>query len=435
MDRLILFTRYPEPGRTKTRLIPALGPEGAADLHRRMTEQALKMARDLKNSFWMTIEIRYEGGDEAKMKDWLGADLLYQPQGGGDLGSRMARAFREAFEAGMDRVILVGTDCPGITGGLVRNAFTALQQHELVLGPAKDGGYYLIGLPHSVDQLFYEIPWGSSEVLSKTLDTAGALNLRVFLLPVLADVDRPDDLSVWEKFIVETPKPEALPRVSIIIPTLNEEERIAACLASTQKSSNVERIVVDGGSHDRTVELARFLGARVLSSLKGRARQMNAGAEAAKGELLIFLHADTCLPEGFDGYVRQVLARPEVAAGAFEFRLDVSSPSLRLIERVANWRARKLQMPYGDQAIFIRADLFHALGGFPDMPIMEDFELIRRLKKKGRIEIASLAAITSARRWQTQGTWRTTFLHWVIVGAYYLGVSPSRIHRFARRNG
>lgn len=227
---------------------------------------------------------------------------------------------------------------------------------------------------------------------------------------------------------------ENLPLISIIIPTLNEEENIAACLKRTLNASNVERIVVDGGSHDLTIEIARSCGAKVLTSPTGRARQMNAGAEVASGDLLLFLHADTLLPEGFDDCVRRILTQPGVAAGAFEFRLDAVSRGLQIIERVANWRSRRLQMPYGDQAIFVRSSLFHEIGGFPEMPIMEDFELIRRLKKKGRIHTLPLPAITSARRWHTLGIWQTTLSHQLIVAAYYLGLSPALIHRFARRN-
>jgi len=226
---------------------------------------------------------------------------------------------------------------------------------------------------------------------------------------------------------------EVSPLISIIIPTLNEEENIAECLASTQNAPNAERIAVDGGSGDRTVEIALACGARVINSPAGRARQMNAGAEAASGDLFIFLHADTRLPEGFDGCVREILARPGIAAGAFEFRLDMASPGLQIIERVANWRSRRLQMPYGDQAIFIRSALFREIGGFPDIPIMEDFEFIRRLQKRGHIHTAPHPAITSARRWKVLGLWRTTLINELVLVAYYLGISPARIHRLARR--
>jgi rSAM/selenodomain-associated transferase 2 len=223
------------------------------------------------------------------------------------------------------------------------------------------------------------------------------------------------------------------PLISIIIPTLNEEENMAACLASTQNAPDVERIVVDGGSKDRTLEIARSCGAKVLRGPVGRARQMNAGAESAKGEFLLFLHADTRLPEGFSEIIRHMMTLPRIVAGAFEFRLDVSSPGLRLIERVANWRSRILQLPYGDQAIFTRLALFREMGGYRDMPIMEDYELVQRLKKRGRIVTVPYPAMTSARRWGKLGTFKATFLNYGIVIAYHAGISPARILRFARR--
>jgi hypothetical protein len=197
--RLIIFTRYPEPGRTKTRLIPALGPEGAADLHRQMTEHTLTWSRQLKNHSGVSLEVHYEGGDELQIRQWLGCEIPCCPQGKGDLGARMVQAFDDAFSAGMGRVIIIGTDCPGLTGGLARTAFEALMENDVVLGPAKDGGYYLIGLRKPIPQLFEGIPWGTSEVLARTSGIAADLNLQAFLLEPLDDVDRPEDLGVWEK--------------------------------------------------------------------------------------------------------------------------------------------------------------------------------------------------------------------------------------------
>jgi hypothetical protein len=341
----------------------------------------------------------------------------------------MVRAIAEAFQSGGERIILVGTDCPGLTDGLVRTAFEALVRNDLVLGPANDGGYYLIGVRRVIPQLFSEIPWGTRQVLEKTLRIADQMQLRVFLLEPLDDVDRPEDLPVWESFMRRD-----FPLISIIIPTINEQANIASCLASTRYAPNVERIVVDGGSKDRTREIALSWGVKVLTAPAGRARQMNAGAEVASGDLLLFLHADTLLPEGFDDCVRRILTQPGVAAGAFEFRLDAVSRGLQIIERVANWRSRFLQLPYGDQAIFIRSALFREIGRYPDMPILEDFELVRRLKRKGRIHTASYPAITSARRWMAGGVWKTTLSHQLIVAAYCLGVSPTLIHRFAGRS-
>ena len=219
-------------------------------------------------------------------------------------------------------------------------------------------------------------------------------------------------------------------QISIIIPTLNEANYLGTALSSTLKATNVECLVVDGGSNDGTVELARNWGARVLLPESGRARQMNAGAAIARGQILLFLHADTRLPERFDEHVREALAQPGVLAGAFQLRIDSADRSLRIIEKVANWRSRQLQMPYGDQAIFVENSLFHQMGGFADIPIMEDFQFLCRIRRRGRIVIAPEPVTTSARRWKQLGTWQTTLLNQVIILAYCLGVAPSRIARW-----
>ncbi len=218
--------------------------------------------------------------------------------------------------------------------------------------------------------------------------------------------------------------------ISVIIPVLNDAEALDLALSSTQDCTGVERIVVDGGSSDESAEVAQSRGAKTLHSPPGRARQMNTGAGVAEGMFLIFLHADTRLPEGFDHHVRRILTQPGVAAGAFQLQIDVPSARLRLIENAANWRSRYLQMPYGDQAIFLRAELFREMGGFPDLPIMEDFELMRRLKGRGRIVIAPATALTSARRWEKLGALRTTLINQLMILGFYLGFEPSRLARW-----
>jgi len=221
--------------------------------------------------------------------------------------------------------------------------------------------------------------------------------------------------------------------ISVIIPVLNDAEALDLALGSIQDCAGVERIVVDGGSSDESVEVAQSRGVKILHSPPGRARQMNAGAEAAKGEFLVFLHADTCLPEGFDHHVRRILTQSGVAAGAFQLQIDAPSARWRFIEKMANWRSQYLQKPYGDQAIFLRAELFREIGGFPDLPIMEDFELMRRLKGRGRIVIAPAAALTSARRWEKLGALRTTLINQLMILGFYLGFEPSRLARWYRQ--
>ena len=218
--------------------------------------------------------------------------------------------------------------------------------------------------------------------------------------------------------------------ISVIIPTLDEASHLGATLSRLQGGSEIETIVVDAGSTDETKRIARDHGAKVLDAPRGRARQMNAAAAVATGRILLFLHADTRLPEGFDGHVRRTLAGAGVIAGVFRLRIEGAGRTLRFMQRVANFRARYLHMPYGDQAIFVRSDVFHWLGRFPELPIMEDYELVRRLRRRGRIHVAEACAATSARRWQTLGPWRTWWINQMVVLGYRLGVSPKRLARW-----
>jgi uncharacterized protein len=198
-ESLIVFTRYPIPGKTKTRLIPALGEAGAANLHRQMTEHTLAQVRQLRAD-GVAIEIHYAGiQSDRELADWLGADLVYRGQGDGDLGDRMARSMKTAVEAGYDRVIIIGTDCPGLTTDILQLAFEQLHDRDLVLGPAIDGGYYLIGLRRFMPELFVGISWGTSMVRQQTIEIAIELGLSMGDLPLLADIDRPEDLPIWEQ--------------------------------------------------------------------------------------------------------------------------------------------------------------------------------------------------------------------------------------------
>lgn len=198
-QHLIIFTRYPEPGKTKTRLIPALGTLGAADLQRQMTEHTISQVKELQKASAISVEVRFAGGDTQLMQDWLGFGLVYQPQGEGDLGDRITQSLLNAFESGAEKVIIIGTDCPGVNAQILATAFEQLHAFDLVLGPAIDGGYYLIGLQQPIPELFANIEWGTAQVFQKTVDIAEVLNLSNVYLPTLADVDRPEDLPIWEQ--------------------------------------------------------------------------------------------------------------------------------------------------------------------------------------------------------------------------------------------
>ncbi|HBL58154.1 MAG TPA: hypothetical protein DDZ80_06355 [Cyanobacteria bacterium UBA8803] len=193
-ERLIIFTRYPEPGTTKTRLIPVLGAKGAARLQRQMTEQTMAQVRSLQASRPLSVEIYFTGGNREQMQAWLGSDLTYRQQGEGDLGVRMASAFEASFATGITGAILIGTDCPDLRDQLMERAFQTLEYHDLILGPAQDGGYYLIGLRRLIPELFVGISWGSDLVRQQTVEIAQRLDLAIAYLPILTDIDRPEDL-------------------------------------------------------------------------------------------------------------------------------------------------------------------------------------------------------------------------------------------------
>jgi hypothetical protein len=427
---LIVFTRWPEPGRSKTRLIPLLGAHGAADLQRQMTLHTISHAREVARREHVALEARFAGGTDDRMREWLGGGMDYCPQGDGDLGVRMEGAFRDAFSRGASRVVLVGTDCPGLDAPLMRAAFAALRRKDLVLGPATDGGYWLIGLRRPGPALFADMPWGTDSVLGRTRDRARSLRLSVHSLEPLPDVDRPEDLPIWEEAKKRSPSRLSEENISVVIPTLNEAAQIADRVFELRAVSGIEVIVVDGGSADGTLDRALAAGARAYSSPPGRARQMNLGAAMALSPILLFLHADTRLPADFAESVRWTLSLEGVVAGAFELRIESAGRGLRLIERLANARSRRLQMPYGDQALFLTAEAFRQSGRFPEIPLMEDFNFVRRLKRRGRIAIVPAPVLTSARRWMQRGVFRQTCLNQALICGCLLGVSPDRLARW-----
>lgn len=426
----MLFARQPQAGRVKTRLMPALGAEGAAALHRRLVLQTLRTADAAARRASAVLEVWHDGGSVDALRHWLGDGWQYRAQCEGDLGQRMAAAFEASFEEGTVATVLIGSDCPSLSQDLLAAAFEALERCPVVIGPATDGGYYLIGLSRSRPELFRGLPWGTESVLARSLEVLAGLGEEPVLLPALDDVDRPEDLSAWQR--IAAAEEEDLARVSVIVPALNEGAGIAACLESARQGSPHELIVVDGGSADDTVEIAKTAGATVLLSRPGRARQMNAGAARASGSVLLFLHADTVLPGGWACQVAAGLGRAGVTAGAFRFGLTEDFPGRRLVEWATNLRCRWFQMPYGDQGLFLRRSVFEELGGYRELPILEDYVLVTALRRRGRIELLPDAIRTSGRRWRRMGFVRTTVLNRLVIAGFRCGVSPARLSSWYR---
>jgi uncharacterized protein len=433
-EHLLIFARLPKVGANKTRLIPAIGAEHATQVYRQLVDRSLSQARLLASNRSCQLTVCYTGGSAAEIQSVFGDDLAYREQVGPSLGDRLQLATKSAFDGGAKRVVVIGTDCPSLSTSDLQAAFEQLEKHDIVIGPAHDGGYYLIGLNADHGSLFVDIDWSTSKVLAQTLHKTREMRLQVSQLRVLQDVDYPEDLLPLRGNIEGhlLPCKTEVGRLSVIIPTLNEEMNLPATFDSVgTPGHNLEVIVVDAGSTDQTVELARQYGCKVFVGNPGRANQMNAGAAISTGEHLLFLHADTRLPTDYRVEIERVLATP-VACGAFPLAIDAQGLALRMIESGVAFRSRIWQMPYGDQALFFRSADFYAQNGFRRMSIMEDYELVARMRKTGSIGLASKPVKTSARRWLKKGIWRTTLVNQLCVIAYRLGYSDTAIARLYR---
>lgn len=219
-------------------------------------------------------------------------------------------------------------------------------------------------------------------------------------------------------------------QISVIVPVLNEEKNIAATLAALAALAPDEIIVVDGGSVDRTRGIAGEFPVKIISSERGRARQMNCGAQAARGNVLLFLHADTRLPPTAFDDITSALADQRYVGGRFDVELDGSHWLLPLVGRMISYRSRLSKVGTGDQALFVRREVFQRLGGFQEMPLMEDIAFCQALKRLGSVACLRSRVVTSGRRWEVDGVWRTIFRMWVLKLCYFAGVSPARLKQF-----
>ncbi|KAI8504784.1 hypothetical protein Bbelb_179020 [Branchiostoma belcheri] len=467
--RLIVFTKFPAPGRAKSRLIPALGEEGAALAQLYMTNKAMQEAGQLQKGRPddVSIKIRYSGGTERDVRFWLGyrrdLDFWWSVQEGKDLGHKMANAFKDAFLDGTESVILVGTDIPALTRDILEEAFCTLEvtreEDTCVLGPAKDGGYYLIGLNrstsvHVIGELFQEIAWGTGSVLQQQIQAAERLGMSCSLLPhMLQDVDIKNDLDEFELRTGISRRELLAPTWTVIIPVLNEAKNIKSAIDSVMETSSseydTEVVVCDGGSTDGTPDIVTRLAqlypegtVKLVSSPKGRGVQMNTGTQHASGDYFLFLHADTCLPSSWQRGAHRTLSRPGVSMGAFRFGLKDPSTEgsrndsdswwfrlqMRFLVWNANFKSTRFELPYGDQAFFMTRRQFREVGGFPEFRLLEDVKMVALMKRHGHVAIAEgEPALTSDRKWRQHGYFKVTARNILVMLAYRLGVHPDTL--------
>ena len=427
---ICIFAKPPELGRVKTRLAPALGEHGAAELARAFLVDTCSTARALP---WASSIIATTGAfDEA-----LAAELALPewPQGEGDLGARLETVLRRALAA-HPIALAIGADSPGLPPQLLDDARDALASADAAIGPTEDGGFYVLALRRCPDGLLSDLPWSRTDTFARTLERLLSRGLSVRVLAPWFDVDRPDDLvrlrALLERGEIVAPATQhwlRAPQISVVMPVLDEQRRIAGALDDVLAVPGVrEVIVVDGGSNDRTVEIARRRPVQVIEAPRGRARQMNAGAAIARGGTLLFLHADTTLPRDAAWHVEQVLADPDVVAGAFRTWTiaDAPAPWFAPALHAADVRSRYTRLPYGDQAMFVRTEAFWRAGGFPDQALMEDLELSRRLRTLGAIRTAPATVQVSGRRFVERPIVYTLAVN-VFPLLYRLGVPATRL--------
>ena len=217
--------------------------------------------------------------------------------------------------------------------------------------------------------------------------------------------------------------------ISVIIPTLDEEVSLPVTLRQLADHPDVELIVVDGGSTDRTIEIAQQFTPYVFVSRPGRARQMNVGARHATGDILLFLHADTFLMPGALDEIQRRIVGDGAIGGAFDLHVDSGRRRCQVAARVASHRAHWLRLPSGDQGIFVWRQVFGALGGFPEIPLMEDVAFARRLRRAGRLIFLPFGLVTSGRHWNANGVLKTMFVNWWVTILFFLGIPPRQLRR------
>ncbi len=429
-NALILFMKAPLMGHVKTRLAEHIGDEWATTLYRLMCEQLLCLMAPHD----VDVIVAYDDEARSPLPAYLENRSLFY-QSGKDLGERMKNAFEVVFAQGYTSAILVGSDIPEVDELLLKEAFDLLSHNDALLSPTLDGGYYCIGFHvHTFCQEAFEnITYSQKDVYAKTLSKMA--HLHVAKGTMLRDIDTLDDLRAFTCKAFTTPLAHfaqrilsTLPHISVIIPVFHENEILLKTLAHLREmaqSQNYEIIVVDT-QEKTTVELLTLQDVHIVFASKGRASQMNEGARKARGEILLFLHADTVLPNAWDTLIKESLHVNK--AGAFSLGIDDARYALRFIETMVNLRTSLTQIPYGDQAQFFQTSFFRKLDGYAKIPLMEDVEIMKHIQKQGeKIALLKPKVLTSSRRWQKEGIFYTTLRNRILCFLYGIGVSPKHL--------
>lgn len=402
-DAIIIFTRVPIPHKTKTRLMPVYTPEECAALHSAFLRDIYTAAKKTNKS----IFVFYTPDDAVHiLAECLGTWENFFVQEGADLGARMLHAIQTVLQRGFSSCVLIGSDIPEMSAEIVQSAFSALDKSDIVLCPVSDGGYCLIGMKKTIREAFDIPQYGTATVLENAVRALQEANYTVSVLPVLHDIDTPQDMLDLMTRLKQDPSIpcthtrkylNAHKKISVIIPIYNEAEQIIKLQHELKKLSDCEIIFADGGSMDNTLSLIEKQYT-VVQTKKGRAFQMNEGARQSSGAILFFLHADSMLPRNAAEKIR--MSMQCYRFGCFRISFTTRNLFFTVCAFMSNVRARVLKIPFGDQGIFVERNVFFENGGYPELPIMEDYQFSRNMKrKKEKLGVAKAQIITSARRY------------------------------------
>ena len=402
-NAIIIFTRAPLPGMTKTRLMPFFSPAACAKLHRCFLQDIEKECRRVEADVYIAYTPENAQRDLVPI---FGHDRKYFPQGAGNLGDRMYHGIQKVLTQNYDACILIGTDIPELKAEHIKQGFAVLQNKDIVLGPTNDGGYYLVGMKVPECKVFAQNSYGHGNVLEQTTRYLRSQGITIGYTARLTDIDRPEDVRKFKDQMRNNRKLQRTEtgkyllrnsKISIIVPIYNEEATIGRMQEQLRPlKGRCEIIFVDGGSSDRTLERisSEF---RLLHSQKGRQHQMNLGARKSSGEILFFLHCDSELPRKPLEQIRYVMK--DYRVGCFGIAFHSCNFFMFTCRIISNHRIKDRKVMFGDQGIFIDRSLFFAVGMFPDLPIMEDYQFSLTLKARGeRIGITKDRIYTSDRR-------------------------------------
>ena len=423
---LLIFMKYPEAKGVKTRLSRDIGHENALSVYQKLVRRTLGLVSDFKNSQRDVDVLLFYYPPESKeklLKSYPGP-WQFVPQASGHLGEKMSSAFHYVFKKGFPSAVLIGTDIADIMPDDIHDAFQALNETSAVVGPAKDGGFYLLGLSVAFDMIFKFDSWSTPSVFERTLKCFHASNLKVTTLKIRNDVDKEEDLVCLKT------NPMFQDQISIIIPFLDETTQVATLVNALESQlwPGDEIILVKGGSpHGFSYENISTR-TRLFFASKGRGNQFNYGVKTAQNNLLWFLHADTVPPPNFGYHIRKISQGNGNVLGCFELSFRPTSPILELISKWANLRTKYFRLPYGDQGLFCSREFFSSMGGFKKQFLMEDVDFVRRCRRMGKLLLVPHHLYSSSKRYMGKGPFRASLQNHLLMLLHSLGISDRRLY-------